>query len=213
MADRYDTEGNPEGTWQPGSDGQVLLNRLGITDSREMDRVELELLVDLYERVFESVTDDQVIRASDLCEWHRMWLGNVYSWAGQLRTVTMSKDGFPFAAVTQLSALMSALEREYLERYTPCRGFDEEQLIEAIAIVHVELILIHPCREGNGRLARLLADVMALQAGYPELDFSSWDAMKEKYFSAIHEGMGRDYTPMQKLVRQALHDAVSASQF
>lgn len=39
----------------------------------------------------------------------------------------------------------------------------EEQLIEAIAITHVELILIHPFREGNGRLSRLLADVMAVQ--------------------------------------------------
>lgn len=39
----------------------------------------------------------------------------------------------------------------------------EEQIIEAIAVTHVELILIHPFREGNGRLSRLLADVMAVQ--------------------------------------------------
>jgi cell filamentation protein len=123
----------------------------------------------------------------------------------------MSKGGFPFAAVPQLPALMAKLERDYLTRYTPCHGFDEEQLIEAIAVVHIELILIHPFREGNGRLARLLADVMALQAGYPELDFSSWDAVKDKYVSAIHAGLDCDYTTMQELVRQALLDGAKVS--
>ncbi len=48
-----------------------------------------------------------------------------------------------------------------------------EQVIEAIATVHVELILIHPFREGNGRLSRLLADVMAVQAGFQSLDYES----------------------------------------
>jgi cell filamentation protein len=50
---------------------------------------------------------------------------------------------------------------------------DEEQLIAAVAITHVELILIHPFREGNGRLSRLLADVMAVQGGYKPLDYQS----------------------------------------
>jgi cell filamentation protein len=66
------------------------------------------------------------------------------------------------------------------------------------------LILIHPFREGNGRLSRLLADVMAVQAGREPLDYSHWDANKVAYFAAIQRGMSRDYVPMGELVSVAL---------
>ena len=41
MPDRYDTTGNPEGEYQPGSNDKVLLNKLGITDLLEMEEIEL----------------------------------------------------------------------------------------------------------------------------------------------------------------------------
>ncbi|STV04795.1 fic family protein [Klebsiella pneumoniae] len=81
---------------------------------------------------------------------------------------------------------------------------DEEQLITAIAITHVELILIHPFREGNGRLSRLLADVMAVQGGYKPLDYQSWEENKTQYISAIHAGVSMDYEPMKHWVSEAL---------
>lgn len=61
----------------------------------------------------------------------------------------------------------------------------------------VELILIHPFRDGNGRLARLLADVMAVQAGHGLLDYSPWDQDRQKYFAAIQRGMAGEYQSMQ----------------
>lgn len=76
--------------------------------------------------------------------------------------------------------------------------------VEAIAVVHVEFILVHPFRERNGRISRLLANVMALQAGKPELDFTAWDADRENYFLSIHAGMACDYEPIKWFVRQAL---------
>lgn len=85
-----------------------------------------------------------------------------------------------------------------------CSGMDEEQLIAAVAITHVELILIHPFREGNGRLSRLLADVMAVQGGYKPLDYKSWEQNKTQYISAIHSGLSMDYEPMRHWVREVL---------
>ena len=41
MTDRYDTSGNTEAQFEPGSDQTVLVNKLGITDSVEMVDVEL----------------------------------------------------------------------------------------------------------------------------------------------------------------------------
>jgi len=48
----------------------------------------------------------------------------------------------------------------------------------------VEFILIHPFREGNGRLSRLLADVMAVQSGRGPLDYSGWNEHKATYIQA-----------------------------
>ena len=96
-------------------------------------------------------------------------------------------------------------ERDCLGRFTPCKDVGEPQLIEAIAVTHVEFIMIHPFRDGNGRLGRLLADVMAIQASHSPLDYRPWDAAdRNMYFSAIQLGMGRDYELMKVLVEQAL---------
>lgn len=206
MNDRYDTTGNVEAQFEPGSCGRVLANKLGISDPEEMDDVELDLLKHLYEDVLGSVGADQRLRVADICEWHRRWLGNVYVWAGQYRTLNMSKGEFIFAASAQVPRLMGNLDKEVLSVRTPCTGMSEDQLAEAIAVVHIELILIHPFREGNGRLARLLANVMALQAGRRQLDYTIWDERKADYFAAIQAGLS-DYEPMKDLVRRALREA------
>ncbi len=204
---RYDATGNLEAQFEAGSDDSVLRNKMGIVDPGEMDDVELDLLVQLYDRIPDWVEVDQQITVADIKDWHRSWLGNVYSWAGRYRTVNLGKDQFHFAAADQLNRLMGVLENDFLSRYTPCSGMDDEQLVEAIANVHIELILVHPFREGNGRISRLLANVMALQAGKPELDFSFLDREKERYFLAIQAGLDND-GPMKELVRQVLHDSV-----
>jgi cell filamentation protein len=69
-------------------------------------------------------------------------------------------------------------------------------LIRGLAEVHVEFVLIHPFREGNGRIARLLADVMACQAGIGPLDYSEWDRQRDLYFAAIRAGAVLNVTPM-----------------
>ena len=206
MNGKYDTTGNIEAKFEPGSDDRVLANRLGVSNADEMADVELDLLKRLYDAVLSSVEADQRFSVADIREWHRRWLGNVYVWAGQYRSLNMSKGDFLFASSDQVPKLMDELDRDILSVRTPCAGMSEDQLAEAIAIVHVELILIHPFREGNGRLSRLIANVMALQTGRRQLDYTSWDENKEKYFAAIQAGLS-DYGPMKGLVRQALREA------
>lgn len=205
MSNRYDA-GDAQGAYEPGSGDHVLRNKLGVTDSEEMEAVELLLLEQLYQAVLVEDFPDRRLRVADLKTWHRRWLGNVYGWAGQERSVNMGKGDFQFAAAAQIPRLLVDFERDCLTRFTPCHELGDDALLEAIAVTHVEFILIHPFREGNGRLSRLLADVMSVQAGHGPLDYSAWDAEKERYFSAIHAGMARDYSPMQQLVALACGD-------
>jgi len=205
MTNRYETGHIAEGQFQAGSDDKVLKNKLDIIDPNEMDEVELGLLVQLTDVVLDDITDEQIISADDLSEWHRRWLGNVYDWAGDYRSVNMGKAEFHFAAAHLIPNLMNTFEKKFLSVYMPCKGMAEEVLIDALAKVHIELILVHPFREGNGRLSRLLANIMALQAGQPMLDFSVMDEKKAQYFLAIQAGLD-NYEPMKAIFRQVLHE-------
>ena len=87
MADRYDTSKNIEGQFQPGSQGQVLLNKREVIDPAEMNNIERNLLKQLNLSVLDDVTEDQTIASDDLCEWHRCWLGNVYVCSGKFYAI------------------------------------------------------------------------------------------------------------------------------
>lgn len=206
MATRYDVTG-AQGLFEPGSNESVLANKLGIVSQADIDEAELVLLQKLYESVLRDHLPAGRISINHLKTWHRRWLGNVYAWAGQPRTVNMSKGGFPFAPAAQVPRLMGDFDRLYLCKYTPCMGFGEEELTEAIAVTHVEFILMHPFREGNGRISRLLADVMAVQAGHGPLDYSCWESNKQQYITSIQQGLGSDYEPMKYWVRKVLETA------
>jgi cell filamentation protein len=199
MSDRYDLASSAEGQFEPGSNNAVLKNLLGITDPAQMETTEFDLLAVLELKLLHEVETDQMITARDLCEWHHRWLGSVYEWAGEYRTVNMTKGDFLFAASHRIPALMQKYEDNFLRRFTPCEEQDDTSLCKALAICHVELIIVHPFREGNGRLARLLATIMALQAGAPLLDFSEMEKHKGRYIEAVHLGHMGDYQPMQRI--------------
>src|SRR5690554_7394229 len=206
LMSRYDIAGS-QGALQSVSDESVLENKLNITRVEDMDEAELVLLQKLYVSVLQEHLPPGRISVLHLKRWHKRWLGNVYDWAGQYRSVNMSKDGFPFAPASQLIRLMQLFDTQYLARYTPCSHMETEELVEAIAIIHVEFILMHPFREGNGRISRLLADVMAVQAGHGPLDYSSWEQSRPDYILAIQQGLGGNYEPMKFWTARALDPA------
>lgn len=76
---RYDITSS-EGEYQPGSGHKLLRNLPGITDPVEMNIAETDLLKDLYLQVFDNFPEE--VTFDTLCQWHRAWLGNIYSWAG-----------------------------------------------------------------------------------------------------------------------------------
>ena len=199
MNGRYDAAG-PESEFQPGSRGRVLRNRRGITSVRQLERDESTALLAATEQAIDETRVDQRFAASDIRVMHQRWLHELYEWAGEYRTVNISKGTFTFAAAVRVPALMKQLEHGPLREYTPCRFAAVADQASALAIVHSELILIHPFRDGNGRCARLLAMLMGLQAGLPALDFG-WirAARKREYIAAVHAALDRDYDPMTKI--------------
>ena len=204
MVDRYDATG-PEAECEPGSRGRVLCNLVGIRSMREMEQAESAALLKATQRLIDQTRADQRFTAADICRMHRLWLEKLYSWAGEYRSVNIAKGQFMFAAATQVPKLMAELEGGALRQFTPCGFTAPPDQARALAIVHAELILIHPFREGNGRSARLLAVLMGLQAGLPALDFGGIRGLeKRRYINAIHAGLDRDYEPMTEVFRRVI---------
>lgn len=202
---RYDTSSLPEAQFEPGSHGRVLKNKLGIKSKREMDMLEKQKQIRTLEELTNVYDRNHRFTAADICNIHKVWLEKIYEWAGQYRQVNVSKEDFNFAASAQVPKLMAEFEKKELHEFTPCHFKSMAQIITALAVVHTELVLIHPFREGNGRAARLLSILMAIQSGLPPLDFGGVAGKKKnEYISAVQEGMSRNYEPMEQIFRSVI---------
>jgi cell filamentation protein len=213
-AAKYNTDTGLEGEHEPGSSGQVLKNLRGISTVEAMDEIEIETLIDVQDAYLDRIDDDTRFTAAHICQMHSDWLGTVYTWAGDYRSVEMSKDGFSWPPAHRVRENMQRLETGLLKKHTPFRidAMDDPEL-QGLAAVHAELLLIHPFREGNGRLARWLADLMCLQAGLPQPDygFTSHGSKqrKEAYLAAVIQGYECNYAPLAAFFREALERATN----
>lgn len=209
---RYHEPAGAEGSAQRGSRGRVLLNLKGITSKRAMDLLEYQALVAVQERYYASLTQETQFTGAMLCRMHADWLGELYAWAGRYRTVELQKGNFAWPPAHRVAENMATFERDILLRLTPCRPNALEAVATALAQVHAELLLIHPFREGNGRLARWLADIMAVQAGYPVPDYALTGPgsrqRQARYIAAVSLGYAQNYAPLAELFVEAVRRAL-----
>ena len=205
---RYVAADGLEVEFEPGSRMRVLRNRLGIHRKMEMDHTEFEALVAAQEQYLSRIGPHTRLTAEALCGMHQDWLGGIYEWAGRYRTVELAKGDFRWPSAFRVAENMDAFERNVLARHTPCRSGPLIEVSSRIAEVHAELLLIHPFREGNGRLARWVSDLMALQAGLPTPDygFVGHGAGKRRiaYLEAVKKGYVQDYEPLTAFFVEAL---------
>ena len=89
--EKYDTSGLVEAQFEPGSLGRVFRNLRGVTNKREMDRVEAEEQFRTLKELIANYEKNHRFTAADIRAIHRTWLGTVYEWAGNYRHVNISK--------------------------------------------------------------------------------------------------------------------------
>ncbi len=186
----------------PGSEDEVLPNLLGLSDKRSMQLEEAQGFFRAELVLYEELNDDTVFDLAYVMRLHRLALDHLYAFAGKLREVNISKGGFAFPAAKFLDASMRDYEARVMRKEPPVPA-SREALVAHLAIVHGELLFIHPFREGNGRTARLLVDLIALKHGYGKLDFEPMRQRFDDYVSAVQRAASGDYAPMEQLIRLA----------
>jgi len=210
----YQPPEDAEAEAEPGSGRRVLRNKLGVRRKREMDVLEAKALDAAQNASTMTLTSQTRFTARLLRQMHQGWLGGVYEWAGQYRTVDVSKSGFTWPPATLVPQNMENFGRGLLRTNTPCRAGPLPEVAQRIAEVHAELLLIHPFREGNGRLARWLADLMALQAGlsYPVYGFVGRGSgqQRTRYLAAVKAGYLMRYDDLTGFFVEALERGLGA---
>lgn len=207
---RYKAAVGPETEFEPGSHGRVLRNLMGIKSKTAMDEVEAMALERAQGRyIQENVVDEKTkFTARLIRQMHADWLGGIYEWAGRYRSVEMSKGRFTFPPAYLITDNMVRFEHEVLRMLTPCRPGPLSKICKAVATVHADLLLIHPFREGNGRLVRWIANTMLAQAGLtmPDYGFVGKGSrlLRKAYLGAVIKGYGGDYLDLSRFFEGAV---------
>lgn len=170
-------------------------NKLGITDSAKLAKAEERIGKKKAVKLFESGDLNRLKPGTcqSLFDIHRHLFGELYDFAGKIRTVNLAKRGFRFASVMYLEAALEHIEK------MPQSTYDE--IIEK----YVEMNIAHPFREGNGRSMRIWLDLILKKELGLVVDWSLVD--KEDYLLAMERSPIRDIE-IKHILKQALTNRI-----
>lgn len=184
----------------PNNQNEILPNRLGLKSIEEIGLAEFEGFLRTEIQLTESLTSRTKFNVSYILKMHKLCLSHLYSFAGKYRDVNISKAGFVFPASQFLPQTMQEFETQILSKL-PNKYNSKNELIQDIAKVHGELLFIHPFRDGNGRTARMLANLMCRKQGYETLKFELITENEfEMYVSAVQSAGDKNYQKMEEII-------------
>lgn len=186
----YSVESATDGCY-PGT--TVLINKLGLQNQDALDEVET-VAVALRSIEIESEQSDAPFTFDFYCNLHKRLFGDLYEWAGELRTIDISKKGTAFYPASSLNELGNA-KFDRLQKMNEFRSLDRPQLIDEITDFYHELNMLHPFREGNGRTQRLFFQLLLNRSGC-SINFAECDT-DELMAATIYAAQG---------IKSYLHD-------
>lgn len=175
----------------------MLENKLGITNSPELaeaeERISKKKAIELFEN---GILDELVAgKFESLKSIHKYLFEDIYSFAGEVRTVNISKGNFRFAPLMYLEAALANIDK------MPQSTFDE------IVEKYVEMNIAHPFREGNGRSTRIWLDCILKKEIGKVVDWSQVD--KEDYLLAMERSPIKDIE-IKHILKNALTDDINS---
>ena len=149
----------------------VLVNKFDLRSQSELDAVEAALVT------------------AKAIQWEEAPLCDSFDFAGQVRTINISKKGTQFCPAEELPRVGEAVFARVRKEHFFC-GLSRERFAEELLDLYERTNELHPFREGNGRTQRVFLAQLAQNAGY-RLDFSCVDA-DELMIATIYAAQGID---------------------
>jgi cell filamentation protein len=178
----------------------VLKNRLGLSDEASLEAAEADFVAERSRELSQTPLRGGFDLAH-LQAIHRRLFGDVYDWAGQLRTVDISKSGHLFAHHTHIEAAPAPIFKN-LARENHLAGLGPDPFSQRAAHYLGELNALHPFREGNGRAQREFISHLAQANGY----YIAWENVKRAdMLQASIESFRGETSKLAAIIRDNLH--------
>lgn len=156
-----------------------------------------------------ATSSDRPITEADVRQIHFLVLKGINdSNAGNYRTVSVEIGGSQFKppAPESIPPGMQSFGQWLQEASVPGRLFKAEDAIAVAAAAHTWFVTIHPFIDGNGRVARLLMNVLLMRYGYPIAVITKEDRLR--YYDALEVSQSSDLTAVTALVTECVDESL-----
>ncbi len=175
---------------------EVLRNKQGIRDAAELARVERRRVT---QRISESVPAGK-FDLDHLKAVHRHLFQDIYDWAGEIRTVEISKGGSQFQFRRYIETGMADVHRRVVEQGY-LQGLTPDEFAQEAGRIIGDVNYVHPFREGNGRAQFHYLGQLAGRAGHP-LDLKR--IRPAQWVEACRIAHKGDYEPLSEGIHGAI---------
>ena len=148
-----------------------LVNKLGIRDEKKLSEIEAGITFAKAVMLEETPIDDD-FGFEHFKKIHEFLLCDLYEWAGQVRTVDISKKRTKFLDAASIESIGTKCFAKVKDGYFENLSFDE--FVKRIAEFYNDVNYIHPFREGNGRTQRIYFTQLIRHYGY-DINFADVD--------------------------------------
>ncbi len=174
----------------------VLKNNLGITNEKILEDAEREITsISIHDIKYSSPP----YNLKYLQNIHKTLFSELYDWAGEIRNVDISKGGTRFCTATRIVPEIAKLFKNLeSESYLTHSG---DNFAMKLAEYYAEFNMIHPFREGNGRVQRLFFEHLASYNNYG-LDWSF--ITQDEWIKANIDGYYVQYQSLAEIFEKTL---------
>jgi Fic-DOC domain mobile mystery protein B len=129
---------------------------------------------------------------------HKKMFDDTWAWAGEFRLTEKNIGVSPFKITANLNDLLEDVRYQIIHKSLP--------MDEIAYRFHHRLVVIHPFANGNGRHARMMADLLLTQAGQAKFTWGKDSLEKsgstrKKYIDALRAADKLNYESLAKFVR------------
>lgn len=186
----------------------VCINYLKSTEHDFIQTLEDKKLLEMYLYLVENFDISKPFGFKTVEKWHKEIFKTIYPFAGDLRTVEMAKGNGMEAWTWQLQFLNGIPDLDNLIKQVSSKDYEDlDLLIQNLSKIMCDFLFIHPFREGNGRLSRLICDILLAKNGFPMIGLNLKNG--DNYIERVHEGYQCNYEPMQELLKIKIEEKIT----
>ncbi len=193
-----------------GETRQVVELGLTITGKPLKDQAEAKNLAHAIDYLEElAANPDTPIRELDIRQVHNLILAGIDNEnAGRYRTVSVEISGSEFKppGPESVAAQMAEFGRWLEGASIPGDDFATSEGLIRAAVAHTWFVTIHPFVDGNGRVARLLMNLILMRFGYPIAIITREDRLR--YYDTLEASQASDLSELLGLLSECLHESL-----